>query len=95
MQITLHLTLRAQRGAITFTRVVELPAVPVVGEELDVPPGCDPVRVLSVEADPTVQGAYTCEVVSWDDPEPQHRATSLEHLADEIEDWLAAGWGRE
>ncbi len=87
MLIHFHLTVRTVAESATFILDAELPAVPAVGDELDLHFDFGPyiVREVTDQA-----GAITCVVDNWDDlGEP---ALSMELIAGDLADMARAGW---
>lgn len=93
MLITLRLTVRTLSDAAEFTRQMDWPALPVVGEEMVTGSACEPFVVIAVD-EIVEEGHPVVTVESWDEPRPEDRAASFEGLRSELEDLAADGWTR-
>jgi hypothetical protein len=93
MLIHLRLTVRTVTETVVFVRDVDLPAIPAVGEKLDIHQACGPYAVRAVTTDPN--STATCDVDHWDEPLPEHRPIGMENIQPKLWDLAHSGWRRE
>jgi hypothetical protein len=93
MVIHLRLTVRTLTETVVFARNAELPAIPAIGDQVDLAPGSGQfvVREIKTAAD----GTITCELDHRNEPTTENMPFGMESIQPELWDLAHAGWRRE